>query len=159
MYHYFGYELFRNMGRYASRSKFVELQIDDDYQGVYVFMEKLKRDRNRINIASLDPGDNDSISITGGYILKIDKTTGGDLGIVEPVEYFENNWEDDATYTPEISFRSKYDINGDSIEFEAFQPPYHPNQYLETYFLYEYPKAEEITNAQKILYSELHSPI
>ena len=149
MYHYFGYHLFQNMGNYASRSKFVELQINDDYQGVYVFMEKLKRDKNRIDISSLDPSDNDPSSITGGYVLKIDKTTGGDLALTQPLEYFENNWDDDARYTEDISFRSKYDINGDSIEFDPYGSPYHPNQYLETYFLYEYPKAEEISSAQK----------
>ncbi len=149
MYHYFGYQLFRKMGRYASRSKFVELEINGNYQGVYVFMEKLKRDKNRIDIEKLNPADSDPEAITGGYILKIDKTTGGDLNINQPLEYFESNWEDDARYTSDISFRSQYDINGDLIEFEPYDPPYHPNQYLETYFLYEYPKAEDITDAQK----------
>lgn len=149
MYHYFGYQLSRNIGRYASRSKFVELEVNGDYKGVYVFMEKLKRDGNRIDVAKLKPSDVDAASITGGYILKIDKTAGGDLGIIQPLEYYYDNWQDDATYTPEISFRSKYDINGKIINFEAFDPPYHSNQYLETYFLYEYPKAEDITDAQK----------
>ncbi len=149
MYHYLGYQLYRNMGRYASRSKFVELEINGDYKGVYVFMEKLKRDRNRIDISTLNPSDEDAASITGGYVLKIDKTSGGDLGLVQPPEYFEDNWEDDARYTPEISFRSQYGINGNLLDFEPYGPPYHPNQYLETYFLYEYPAADEITGAQK----------
>lgn len=149
MYHYFGYQLFQRMDRYASRCQFVEVEINGEYQGVYVFMEKLKRDKNRIDIASLDPSDNDPASITGGYILKIDKTTGGDLAINQPLDYFNTNWEDDARYTPQISFRSQYDINGNAINFEPYRPPYHPEQYLETYFLYEYPAADEITPAQK----------
>jgi spore coat protein CotH len=149
MYHYFGYQLFRDMGRYASRSKFVELEINGEYQGVYVFMEKLKRDKNRIDIKSLKSDDEDPDEITGGYILKIDKTTGGDLNIDQPLEYFETNWEDDARYKPEISFRSQYDINGQAIDFEPYGPPYHPKQYLETYFLYEYPDAEDMTDLQK----------
>lgn len=149
MYHYFGYELFRNMGRYASRCQFVEAEINGEYQGVYVFMEKLKRDNDRIDIARLRPGDNDPASITGGYILKIDKTSGGDLGIVEPLEYYLDNWDDDARYLPEISFRSQYDINGEPLDFEPYRPPYHADQYLETYFLYEYPDAAEISEAQK----------
>lgn len=149
MYHYFGYQLSRKMGKYASRTRFVELQINGTYQGVYVFMEKLKRDRNRIDISSLGPGDGDPISITGGYILKIDKTAGGDLQLNQPPEYFETNWEDDARYTPGISFRSQYDIYGNLLDFEPYGPPYHPDQYLETYFLYEYPDAEEITPSQK----------
>ncbi len=150
MYHYFGYQLFRKMGRYASRSKYVELEINGDYQGVYVFMEKLKRDKNRINIKKMNPADNDPEAISGGYILKIDKTTGGDLNIDQPLDYFETNWEDDARYSSDISFRSQYDINGQLIDFEPFDPPYHSNQYLETYFLYEYPKAKDITETQSV---------
>ena len=108
MYHHFGYQLFRKMGRYASRSKFVELEINGEYQGIYMFMEKLKRDKNRINIKKLEPTDTDAESITGGYILKIDKTAGGDLNINQPLSYFQSNWDDDARYTENISFRSKY---------------------------------------------------
>ena len=149
MYHYLGYQLFRKMGRYASRSKFVELEINGNYQGIYVFMEKLKRDKNRIDIQTMSPADIDPETITGGYILKIYKTAVGDLNIDQPLEYFEHNWDDDARYTSDISFRSQYDINGDFLDFDPYDPPYHPNQYLETYFLYEYPKAENITDAQK----------
>ena len=149
MYHYFGYELFRNMGRYASRCKFVELQINDEYQGVYVFMEKLKRDGDRIDVKKLKPGDTDSLSITGGYILKIDKTAGSDLKLDEPLEYFEDNWEDDARYQADFSFRSHYDINGEVLPFEPYGAPYHASQYLETYFIYEYPDADDITEIQK----------
>ena len=149
MYHQFGYQLFEAMGRYASRTEFVELQIDDDYKGVYVFMEKLKRDKNRIDIKKLGPEDVLADDISGGYILKIDKTAGGDLNINQPLEYFENNWEDDARYTEDISFRSDYDITGQPIEFAPYGAPYHADMYLETYFLYEYPKATEITAAQK----------
>ncbi|MEN8228179.1 MAG: CotH kinase family protein [Bacteroidota bacterium] len=149
MYHHLGYQLFRKMGRYASRSKFVELEINGTYQGVYLLMEKLKRDKNRIDISALSSLDNDPEVITGGYILKIDKTAGGDVSIDQPLEYFEHNWEDDARYTADNSFRSQYDINGNLLQFEPYDAPYHPNQYLETYFLYEYPKAEEITDDQK----------
>jgi hypothetical protein len=49
------YNTAREMGRYASRTRFCELVIDGKYQGVYVLMEKIKRDRNRVNISKLDP--------------------------------------------------------------------------------------------------------
>ena len=157
MRHYIGYELYRMMGNYASRSKFVELEIgnnsgDNNYQGVYVFMEKLKRDSNRIDIAKLKSDENDSESITGGYILKIDKTSGSDVALEnQPLQYYEDNWQDDASYNESISFRSKYDVNGNNIEsLDPFGPPYHQFQYLETYFLYEYPKADEISLDQKL---------
>ena len=54
MHHYIGYNLYASMGRYASRTKFVELEVNEVYQGVYVFMEKLKRDRERIAIEKTD---------------------------------------------------------------------------------------------------------
>lgn len=149
MYHHFGYELFRKMGQYASRSKYVELEINGAYLGIYMFMEKLKRDKNRIDIKKLEPTDTDEESITGGYILKIDKTAGGNSSLNFPLEYFENNWDDDARYTPNISFRSQYDINRNLLDFSPYRQPYHALQYLETYFLYEYPKAQNITDAQK----------
>ena len=149
MYHYLGYELSRDMNRYASRTKFVELEVNNIYQGVYVFMEKLKRDNDRIDIQNLEPTDNDESSISGGYILKIDKTSGGDLNLNEPPEYFEDNWADDARYSEDISFRSQYDIFGQILTFEAFREPFHSEMYLETYFLYEYPKAEFISDQQR----------
>lgn len=147
--HFVGYELFRQMGRYASRCQFVELTVNSRYDGVYVFMEKLKRDKNRINIKKLEPDENDSENITGGYILKIDKTAGGDVAPNAPLAYFETNWDDDARYNENISFRSAYDINQSVLDFDPFQEPFHEKQYLETYFLYEYPKAEDISDHQK----------
>ncbi len=149
MYHSFGYQLFRKMGSYASRTKFVELEINGNYQGIYVFMEKIKRDKHRVNIEKLTVTDTDPDTITGGYILKIDKTAGGDINIDQPLEYFENNWADDARYNADISFRSQYDISGNLLLFEPFGPPYHSNQYLETYFLYGYPESNSISDAQK----------
>ncbi|MEQ9423347.1 MAG: CotH kinase family protein [Cyclobacteriaceae bacterium] len=149
MYHYLGYNLFEAMGRYASRTQFVELEINGEYLGVYVFMEKLKRDGDRIDIEGLSPDVIEGEDLTGGYVLKIDKTAGGDLNIDQPLSYFLNNWDDDARYLESTSFRSKYDINGNVINFEPFGPPYHSQMFLETYFIYESPKADEINDAQK----------
>lgn len=147
--HFVGYELYRAMGNYSSRCEMVELFVNGEYLGVYVFMEKLKRDNERIDISRLTPDENDEENITGGYILKIDKTSGGDVAPDESLSYFENNWADDATYNANISFRSNYGVDQSTLAFAPFDSPYHPNQYLETYFLYEYPKAEEISTQQK----------
>jgi hypothetical protein len=75
------YELGRAMGRYASRGKFCELVINGDYMGVYLLLENVKRDANRVDISKLTPDENFGDDVTGGYILKIDKATGnGDAG-------------------------------------------------------------------------------
>lgn len=149
LYHHVGYTISREMDRYASRTKFVELELNGEYLGVYVFMEKLKDDGRRIDLRDLNPDDVHPDTITGGYIIKIDKTSGGDLGLNEPLEYFKTNWDDDARYNDMISWRSQYDINGETIIFPPYQEPYHSNQYLETYFLYEDPGPEDITTDQK----------
>ena len=72
------YSLSNEMGRYAPRSKFVELYLNDEYRGVYVLMEKIKRDKNRVPISSLDPNKNSGDDLTGGYILKFDWAETGD---------------------------------------------------------------------------------
>ena len=73
---FLAYELARNMGRYASRTRFCELVINDDYKGLYIFMEKIKRDNNRVDISKLDPDETTGDDLTGGYILKVDKWDG-----------------------------------------------------------------------------------
>ncbi len=146
IYNHVGYELSNKIGKYASRGKFVEIEVNGEYLGVYFFCEKLKRDSKRIDIKSLNAT---STNLTGGYILKIDKADAGPEHDGKPLSYFLNNWDDDARYTSFNSFRSNFDIFQKPITFPAFQPPYHTQQYLETYFWYEYPKAEDITIAQK----------
>ncbi len=66
------FELFRKMGHYAPRTQFCEVIIDDIYQGIYVFTEKIKRDKNRVDIATLNPEETSGDDVTGGYIFKID---------------------------------------------------------------------------------------
>jgi hypothetical protein len=70
----------REMGIYASRTQYVEVVINGEYQGVYVLMEKIKRDKGRVDISKLDPDENTGDDLTGGYIIKIDKGTGTDNG-------------------------------------------------------------------------------
>ncbi len=70
------YKLANDMGRYASRSKFCELVLNGEYMGIYVLFEKIKRDANRVNIKKMEPFDIAGDAVTGGYIIKIDKTDG-----------------------------------------------------------------------------------
>ena len=72
------YELSNRLGQYASRSVYCEVVINGDYKGLYAFMEKIKPDKNRVNIEEMDQTDNNYPEVTGGYITKADKTTGGD---------------------------------------------------------------------------------
>jgi subtilisin-like proprotein convertase family protein len=70
------YDLAREMGFWAPRTRFCELIINNEYQGVYALMEKIKRDNDRVNISILTPDSITGDAVTGGYIIKIDKFTG-----------------------------------------------------------------------------------
>ena len=117
------YSLSNNMGRYASRSKFMEVNINDDYKGVYSLFEKIKVDKHRVNISkTLSEKGNET-----GYILKIDKPTG------EAV----NSYND---YNDQMSFLSNYDPYGNYKNNKTDS---------KIYFVYHYPKPEDISIEQK----------
>lgn len=61
------YELSESLGQYTPRRVYCEVVINGSYNGLYVFMEKIKADDGRVNI------DKD-----GGYITKADRADNGD---------------------------------------------------------------------------------
>jgi hypothetical protein len=66
------FHLFRQMGHYAPRAEFCEVSLNGSYEGIYVFTERIKRDKGRVDIAKLDKDDNRGDNLTGGYIFKVD---------------------------------------------------------------------------------------
>ena len=101
------YKLSNQIGRYAVRTRFCEVFVNtnggalsyNDYVGVYSFMEKIKRDKNRVDINRLAPDDNSEPEITGGYIFKIDRPDPGDSGFSaggQGIKWLEPK-EDDIT--------------------------------------------------------------
>jgi len=70
------YTLTRKTGWYASRCKFCELVKNGEYMGIYILMEKIKRDDNRVDINKLKENEISGDDLTGGYVIKIDKFTG-----------------------------------------------------------------------------------
>ncbi len=88
------YKLSNLMGHYSSRFKFCEVVLNDDYVGVYVLLEKIKRDKNRVDIKKLEPADSTGDALTGGYIVKIDKFDGeNNDGWISPFPPFEGAWQ------------------------------------------------------------------
>ncbi len=83
------HDLYRELGRYTSRTRFVEVYLKDDigtpgpingidYNGLYVLEEKIKIAKNRVDIDKLQPENTNAPSVTGGYLLSIDKWKTGD---------------------------------------------------------------------------------
>ncbi len=88
------YNLSNQSGRYAVRTRFVELFLNTnggnlsygtsssfDYDGVYTFMEKITRDKDRIDVERLPENVTSEPGIEGGYIMKIDRLDPGDGGL------------------------------------------------------------------------------
>lgn len=74
------YELSNRIGRYAPRTRLVELYWNQsgplegaDYQGVYVLVEKLKGGADRVDITKVEATDYAEPEITGGFIMKKDR--------------------------------------------------------------------------------------
>jgi len=67
------YYLGNKMGHWAPRTRFCELYIENDYKGVYLLVEKVKRDANRLDIEALTPEEVSGSDMSGGYILSIDR--------------------------------------------------------------------------------------
>ncbi len=65
------FEMSNRMGFYAPRTRYVEIIVNGDYAGLYILMEKIKRDSNRVDIAKLNPTDTNGAELTGGYIFEI----------------------------------------------------------------------------------------
>jgi hypothetical protein len=129
-----GYELSNRIGRYAARTRLVEVFLNEargklrprDYIGVYVLEEKIKRGKSRVDIEKLTPQDTTEPNISGGYIIKKDHT---DL-IDDPdpsIPIFRA-----SARRKELSFRSS---NG-------------------TQFYYVEPKGDAITAEQKLWLSQ-----
>jgi len=125
-----GYELSNRIGRYAPRTRLVEVFLHEahgklgqrDYLGVYVLEEKIKRGKSRVDVEKLTPEDNTDPNISGGYILKKDHI---DL-VDDPdpsIPIFRK-----STRGMELSFRSSHG----------------------SHFLYVEPKAAAITPEQKL---------
>jgi len=87
------YRAARRLGRYASRTRFVTLRLNGDARGVYILMEQLRRDRERVDsdalfelttAAKLDRGDEAFVLPATGLVARgadVSKQVGAaDLG-------------------------------------------------------------------------------
>lgn len=90
------------LGVLNSKTKFIELIINEEYRGVYLLMEKIKQGKNRVPISDLYPTENAGDSLTGGYLLKIDKTSGS------PSASWKSNYTSGISATQKCEFQIEY---------------------------------------------------
>ena len=79
------FQLWRDMGHWAPRTRMVELTLNGDYRGIYILSEAIKRGKDRVDIAKMKKGDTAGLDVTGGYLLRIDTYN-----------------DDDATFTSKV---------------------------------------------------------
>ncbi|MCW3078102.1 MAG: hypothetical protein JWO32_2711 [Bacteroidetes bacterium] len=101
---------FQQMGHYSPRFKYVELFINNEYFGVYLLMEQVKRGKQRVNVGKITPVDNQFPYITGGYILQINRTDNPGWfskypGISSNAQkfYYQYNYPNATNITPQQS--------------------------------------------------------
>jgi hypothetical protein len=122
------FELFRQMGHYAPRTQFCEVILNGFYQGIYIFTEKIKRDKNRVDIAVLDQYDNSGDDVTGGYIFKIDyydetnswKSLYSPIGHSDKIVYFVYHYPDAKDITNDQKAYIKQFVNLMETEMYSF---------------------------------------
>ncbi|MFZ2338616.1 MAG: CotH kinase family protein [Bacteroidales bacterium] len=91
------------MGGWQPGNRFCEVWLNGDYIGVYQLMESIKRDDNRVDISKLNPDEISGDDLTGGYIVKVDKTDG-----VGPEEYFQISPSISYNYSEKYRFTYVY---------------------------------------------------
>ena len=98
MRNFLAYTMSRELGHWAANCRFVEVVINGDYKGIYVFMERIKRNTNRVNIPKMAKTDISGDAVTGGYIFALDKEPDGWFSAFKPNNSVNNNTRQ-FTYT------------------------------------------------------------
>jgi hypothetical protein len=117
---YLSYYLSRQIEEYASRTVYCEVVVNGDYRGLYLLEEKIKSDKNRVNIEKITTTDNSLPELSGGYITKADKANGDPIAWTmysyngQSVDYI-NDWPkpEEATTT-----QTNY-IKGEFVKLET----------------------------------------
>ena len=168
------YEISNKMGRWAARTRFVELFLNEsgknlserDYQGVYVLVEKIKRGKHRIPLEKLTPEDNAEPNITGGYIFKKDHVDRASLDEVNVGGYPRGGFGGGGWSRPYLSGPGSFPgaregflpstgpdyQNGGYRGFPGLTASRNPIAFTSSQgslFFYVEPKADEITAAQR----------
>ena len=90
----FAYYMWTEMGHWGPRTQMCEVMVNGEYMGVYAFCERIKRDKNRVDINKLKPEDIEGRDVTGGYIVRIDAFDNNDETFVSKVKGIQQmrNW-------------------------------------------------------------------
>ncbi len=169
------YQLGREMGYWTPRTKFCEVQFYDwawqpDYRGLYVMMEKIKRDKNRVDISKLDTNENSGDNLTGGYIFAVDKNIWAqDSGWASPKDtnvFFSYKYpkQDDITSQQKAyiqqyvdSFETVLLTSNFSNPSTGFRKYAEPNSFIDYFIMQEFTKNIDAFRRSGYLYKDKYS--
>jgi lysophospholipase L1-like esterase len=109
----FAYNLWTEMGHWGPRTRMCEVFVNDEYLGVYVFCEKIKRDKNRVDIAKMKNEDVADRELTGGYIVRVDAYDQDDVTFKSKVAGIQSSYwggSGTGTVTWTIFYPKKEDL-------------------------------------------------
>lgn len=104
----FVYSLSNQMGRWAPRTRFVEVFFNAnggdvetaDYAGIYVVTDRVEINDGRVDIKEMSSSDISGSAVTGGYILKIDAKDPDEIGWVTKRNIPENGYSSIVLVAP-----------------------------------------------------------
>ena len=106
---FISYGLSERLGNYAPRCRFCEVVIDNDYKGLYIFTEKMKAGKDRINVQhQAEDNRNDDRA----YIFKADR----DIDATTWIDYPNHTSHSDSVVYS-ITYPKAEMITGNQIEF------------------------------------------
>ena len=76
------YQLAGSMMAWAPRNRYCEVIINGKYEGIYLLTERVKRDKNRVNISKADTVNMSGDAHTGGYIIQCNRPDGTDSSVL-----------------------------------------------------------------------------
>jgi len=126
------YNLGNHTGTWTPKTRFFELYLNGVYSGVYVLVEKIKIDKNRLNLTKLSATDTIADGLTGGYIMKLDRPETTD---VEGKDYWVSPYKAPTTLLQKEYFLH---VDPDGTDIKPIQ-----RAYIKNY----------ITNFENALYS------
>lgn len=113
----YAFALWNEMGHWGPRTRMCEVIVNGGYRGVYAFTERIKRDKNRVDISKLKADDVSGRDLTGGYIVRIDAYDEEDLtfqskvmGIQKSSWSWGGNQQQEAPVIWSIYYPKKEDI-------------------------------------------------
>ena len=178
------YRLSNDLGRYAPRTRFAEVYAvgrgeavgEDDYQGVYVLMERITVGPDRVAITPLTAADVAPPEVSGGYLFKRDRvgdgesgfnagTAGGVFSFADPLVYVDPDEDEIAPAQSSYLSETIDDFAGALLAADHTHDGVHYHDmidvdaWVDNHILYLYAKNPDALRVSSHMYKDREAPI